>query len=530
MRGLISTFTSTRRLREGSVGLLLLLGLGAFGVILLWLNRITPGRGSYKAIVEFANGGGMQKGSPVRYRGVKVGGISKIKTGVNFVEVEIEITNPNLLIPYDSVIEANQSGLISESIIDITPKGSFSQGTNISKPLDKDCNPSLIICNGATNLKGQIGISVDELIRQSSDFTAQYGNEKFYNNVNRLLVTSADAASSVANLSRELQSVSKTFKGQVGTFTSTATTIQRATNELTATSTKTANQLGTTAGDFSTTAKQASRLLNNLDDLLTTNRSSLVGALNSITQTSSQLRQTVSSLSPAVNRLTEGELLKNLELLSANAAEASANLKDASKNLNDPKNVVLLQQTLDSARVTFENTQKITSDLDELTGDPKFRQNLLQLVNGLSKLVSSTQDLQQQTKVAFTLDSLKTSLNQSKVITPTPTLKADVNKSKIALPTLKVYVDKSKIATSTPSLKELVLQPDLGISAPAPQEKTLAKPLPAAVKSIENNPQLNPSPVNIQSHQDQLLQQLREYKKQGVQDQVTNPQSPTPNH
>ncbi|MGM3307506.1 MlaD family protein [Anabaena sp. WFMT] len=520
MRGLISKFTSTRTLREGSVGLLFLLGLGAFGAILLWLNRITPGRNSYKAVVEFANAGGMQKGSPVRYRGVKVGSISKIATGANAVIVEIEISNPNLLIPYNSVIEANQSGLISESIIDIVPKATLPTGTDISKPLDKDCNPSLIICNNASNLKGQIGISVDDLIRQSANFANQYSNEKFYQNINRALETSADAASSVANLSRELQIVSKSFKGQIGIFSGTAVTVQRATNELTATSTKTANQLGVTASDFSVTAKQASRLLNNLDDLLTTNRSSLVGALNNITQTSNQLRQTVTSLSPAVSRLSEGELLKNLELLSANAAEASANLKDASKNLNDPKNVVLLQQTLDSARVTFENTQKITSDLDELTGDPKFRQNLLQLVNGLSKLVSSTQDVQQQAKVAVTLDSLKTSLNQPKVINRTPALKASVDKPKVAPPTStkKAFVDKSKFVIPTPTLKEFVLQPDLEISTP-PQEKAVIKlePLPAnvesSVESVEKNSQ-NTSSVIFKSSEEQLLQQLREYRQQ----------------
>jgi len=39
--------------------------------------------------------------------------------------------------------------------------------------------------------------------------------------------------------------------------------------------------------------------------------------------------------------------------------------------------------------VTFANAQKISSDLDELTGDPKFRSNIRNLVNGLSGLVSS---------------------------------------------------------------------------------------------------------------------------------------------
>jgi phospholipid/cholesterol/gamma-HCH transport system substrate-binding protein len=474
MRGLMSSFTSARTWREGSVGLLLLLGLGAFGVILLWLNKITPGQPSYKAIIEFTNAGGMQKGSAVRFRGVKIGSITTVKPGTNTIEVEIQINSSNLIIPSNSLIEANQSGLISENIIDITPQKEL-LGTVSAKPLDKDCNPSLIICNGS-RLKGVIGISADELIRQSSNFAAQYSSEKFYKNVNRTLETSANAAANIANLSKDLQDLSKTFKGQINVFSDTAATLQRSTTQLTTTTTKTADQLGTTAKDFSVTAKQASRLLTNLDNLVSTNRSSLVGTLNSMTQTSNQLRQTVTSLSPAINRLTQGKLLDNLETLSANAAEASANLKDASKTLNDPKNIVLLQQTLDAAKSTFENTQKITADLDELTGDPKFRQNMLRLVNGLSKLVSSSQEIQEQTKVAVTLDALKATANSPQVVITAP------------VPKKQVLVVKQS--------------PNLVIN---PEPKTLEK--------IEEIPQTVIETPNLS--QEQLLQQLRDYREQG---------------
>ena len=474
MRGLMSSFTSARTWREGSVGLLLLLGLSAFGVILLWLNKITPGQPSYKAIIEFTNAGGMQKGSAVRFRGVKIGSITTVKPGTNTIEVEIQINSSNLIIPSNSLIEANQSGLISENIIDITPQKEL-LGTVSAKHLDKECNPSLIICNGS-RLKGVIGISADELIRQSSNFAAQYSSEKFYKNVNRTLENSANAAANIANLSKDLQDLSKTFKGQINVFSDTAATLQRSTTQLTTTTTKTADQLGTTAKDFSVTAKQASRLLTNLDNLVSTNRSSLVGTLNSMTQTSNQLRQTVTSLSPAINRLTQGKLLDNLETLSANAAEASANLKDASKTLNDPKNIVLLQQTLDAAKSTFENTQKITADLDELTGDPKFRQNMLRLVNGLSKLVSSSQEIQEQTKVAVTLDALKATANSPQVVITAP------------VPKKQVLVVKQN--------------PNLVIN---PEPKTLEK--------IEEIPQTVIETPNLS--QEQLLQQLRDYREQG---------------
>ncbi|MHC5610666.1 MAG: MlaD family protein [Nostoc sp.] len=474
MRGLMtSSFASGRTFREGSVGLLLLLGLGVFGLLFLWLNRFTAAGRSYKAIVEFANAGGMQKGAAVRYRGFKVGTISQVRPGPNAIDVEIEIAKTDLIIPRNVLVEANQSGLISESIIDITPKATLPAGLVLAKPLDKNCNSSLIVCNGS-RLKGQVGISVDELIRSSTDLATAYNDPKFYRNVNGVLEATTGAASSFTELSHDLRGLTKSLREQLNTFSATANSVQRATNQLNASATQTIDKFGATA-------TQANRLLNNVDNLLTTNRSALVGALNNITETSNQLRVTVSSLSPSVNRLTQGKLLNNLETLSANAAQASANLRDASKTLNDPKNVVLLQQTLDSARVTFENTQKITSDLDELTGDPTFRKNLLQLVNGLSHLVSSTQQMQQQVQVASTLDSVKAAVSKPNNLIPAsaPTPEAMSNDKSLPVYTM--------------------------------------NPSPANFETADTNVQPTPSESIPNSSQEDLLKQLRQYGKQREQ-------------
>ncbi|MBI1242408.1 MAG: MCE family protein [Nostoc sp. RI_552] len=488
-----NSFVSRRTLREGSVGLLILLGLGAFVMIVLWLNRFTASSSSYKFIVEFANAGGMQRGTPVRYRGVKVGNISQVKAGTNAVEVEIEIGSADLMIASDAVIEANQSGLISESIIDITPKKAVPMGEALAKPLDNNCDPTIIVCDGS-RFKGEIGISVDELIRSSTDLAITYNDPQFYQRLNQLLESSTAAATNIASLSRDFQGLSRSFQQQLSTFGSTANSVQQATNQLTVSATKTVDKLGATASEFSSTANQANRLLNNLDELVTSNRTSLVDALNNITETSNELRVTVSSLSPAVNQLTQGELLKNLESLSANAAQASANLRNASQALTDPQNLVLMQQTLDSARVTFENTQKITSDLDELTGDPAFRQNLLQLVNGLSSLVSSTGQMQQQVKVAASLDSLKTSVSKS-AVKESPVNKTTVKKSSVSTP-------KMEITTPKP-----------------PQQRLNIQPTPATVDVFELNPQAIINPAVPGSSQDNLLKQLRKYGEQRNLDQ-----------
>ncbi|BAY82771.1 hypothetical protein NIES267_22550 [Calothrix parasitica NIES-267] len=422
----------SRLVREGSVGLLILFGLGVFGVIFLWLNRINAAGRNYSFVVDFKDAGGMQKGAIVQYRGVKVGNIASIKPGVNGVEVELDINRSDLVIPRDVKIEANQSGLISESIIEITPERIIQRSNVDAGPLDKGCDPTIIVCDGS-RLRGEIGISVDQLIRYSSRLSEVYSRPDVYNNVNQALKNSSEAAAEVAKLTRDVSSLTKATQQQLSTFASAAETVANAANRVSVSTDKTINEFGGTAEQLNATARQfrgtaqefsgtakeisstanrANRLLANIDNLVTTNRSSLVGALNDITATSSQLRTTLNGLTPSIGRLTKGKLLENLETLSANAAEASQQLNDITKTLNDPNNLLVLQQTLDSARVTFENTQKITSDLEDLTGDTKFRENLRELVNGLSGLVSSTEQIEQQVKFAATLDSVKANLDQ----------------------------------------------------------------------------------------------------------------------
>ncbi|NRB08397.1 MAG: MCE family protein [Richelia sp.] len=412
-------FVSGRTFREGSVGLLLLVGFAVLGGAILWLNRLGPSGKSYKAIVEFANAGGMQKGVVVRYRGVKVGRINSIQPGPNAVDVEIEIYQPELKIPKDVIVEANQSGLISESVIDITPTKPLPPDFKAVNALDPNCDRNLIVCNGS-RLKGRIGVSMDELIRTTSRLATVYTDQRFYSNVNNALKNTSVAASQIAQLSGELAKLTRTSQRQLGSFSTAATSVSKAADKISVSSSEavdklgnTANQFGATAKDISLTISQANQLLKNLDDLVVSNRSSLVTTLNKITATSNQLRANVERLSPTVNQLTQGELIQNLEALFANAAQASANLKNVTTSLSNPNNLLVLQKTLDSARVTFENTQKITSDLDALTGNPAFRQNLEKLVNGLSNLVSSTQEVEQKVTLATTLEEVKTSVNYS---------------------------------------------------------------------------------------------------------------------
>jgi len=135
--------------------------------------------------------------------------------------------------------------------------------------------------------------------------------------------------------------------------------------------------------------------------------------------TSDGLQELVVALKPAAYGLNAAldsedieQLLNNLNTLIANSATASENLRDISTSFNDPTLLLSLQETLTSARETFENMRKITSEVDELTGDPAFRQNLRNLVNGLSNLLSSTQQIEQHVQIAQALEEYQQAVRE----------------------------------------------------------------------------------------------------------------------
>ncbi|MEG4488596.1 MlaD family protein [Microcoleus sp. D2_18a_B4] len=453
----------SRTVREGSVGFLILVGIGLFGGLVLWLRGVQLGNRSYKFAVEFGSAQGMQIGTPIRYRGVAVGKITALQPGSNGVDVTLEIAPGTLVIPRDVTIEANKSGLIGESSIDITPNSILPESLLTANPVSANCPPEIICQN--SRLKGQAGVTIDELIKSTVRLANFYTDPALFNNLKSLTENTANTAKGAAKLTQDLSTLTKTaqaeiknlnqsvrgdlgslnqslkteiaslnqslkgeastlnqsLKGEASTLNQSlkteisgvaadvskvAATADSSTKAVSAAAINSANSVTQAANQITLTANQ-------VNSLVATNRGSLVSTLNNINQSSQELRVAVSSLSPTINRINQGQLLNNLEVLSANAAQASSNLRDLSSQVNNPANLLLLQQTLDSARATFQNVQKITSDVDDLTGDPAFRNNIRRLFNGLGGLLGSTEQLRQQVKVTQTLAPLSEKVNAS---------------------------------------------------------------------------------------------------------------------
>lgn len=351
-------------LKEGSLGLLILLAIGIFGGSVLWLRGFRWGETGFIFDIKFPDASGLDVGSTVRFRGVQVGKVQSVNVQNDGATVTVAIANPSIIIPRSSIIETSQAGFLSNTVINIQPQTELSADKNFN-PLSNECNNQVVICNGKS-IDGSVGVSFTKLLRQTSATLNQINDNNLMARLSDTLKTTAEAAKSVKKLSDKATVIVSGVDVQL-------------------------EQFGQTASQISSAAASVGRTASTAENFLASNRANLANTLESISKTSKEAQALLASAKPL---LADGEFIGNLKKLSDSAAETASNLRLASKEINNPETIASLRATLDAARVTFANAQKISTDLDELTGDPKFRSNIRNLVNGLSGLVSSGSTLE----------------------------------------------------------------------------------------------------------------------------------------
>ncbi|MCC0177155.1 MCE family protein [Waterburya agarophytonicola K14] len=395
----------SRTLKEGSVGLMIIGSVVLFGALALWIRGFKFGAKSYQIVADFPDVNGIRLGDGVRYRGLRIGKIENIKSGTNGVDVVIAIDSSDLLIPRDSVIKARSSGLIGETFVDIVPQSDLSETDKNLTPLGDQCNPAQILCDNS-RIEGERAITLDDILPFTYRFSKAYGEPEFVENVDATMQNSAQAAQEIANLSRNTSLLVKELQAEIDNVSAATKTVTDIANS-------TSTELVTTAQSFQETAKQVGQLTQSVESLIAQNRTNLTTTLDSISTTSDRLQNLVVKIDKTVDTADTEKLAANLETLTANAAVASENLKNVSESFGNQESVVNLQQTLDSARVTFDNAQKITSDLESITGDPAFLENFRTLVDGLSNLVSTTEQLDRQVQTTKAIQPMQEALSVS---------------------------------------------------------------------------------------------------------------------
>ncbi|MFS8034681.1 putative protein TRIGALACTOSYLDIACYLGLYCEROL 2 [Helianthus anomalus] len=153
-----------RSIWEGGVGLFVVSGTVLLALSLVWLRafQVKSRFRKYLAVFEFSQACGIQTGTQVRIRGVTVGNVIRVNPSLKSIEAVVEVEDDKTIIPRNSLIEVNQSGLLMETMIDITPRDPIPAPS--FGPLDPNCvKEGLIVCD-RQKLKGYQGVSLDALV------------------------------------------------------------------------------------------------------------------------------------------------------------------------------------------------------------------------------------------------------------------------------------------------------------------------------------------------------------------------------
>ncbi|KAJ9517518.1 hypothetical protein QJQ45_025002 [Haematococcus lacustris] len=148
---------------EGGVGLFVLIGAGFAVALVNWARGTALRTGQpYQITVELPLACGVTVGTPLRIRGVQVGQVLNVRPSLQRVDVLCEVNDVSTVIPRNSIIEANQSGLIAEPLLDVTPVMPLPAWR--AGPHEPDCSKEgALVCEHG-RITGQPGVALDDLV------------------------------------------------------------------------------------------------------------------------------------------------------------------------------------------------------------------------------------------------------------------------------------------------------------------------------------------------------------------------------
>ncbi|KAF1864214.1 hypothetical protein Lal_00048779 [Lupinus albus] len=322
-----------RSVWEGGVGLFLVSGTLLFVLSLAWLRgfQIRSNFRKYTAVFEFSQACGICTGTPVRIRGVTVGNVIRVNPSLRNIEAIVEVEDDKTIIPRNSLIEVNQSGLLMETIIDISPRNPIP--TPSLGPLDKDCPKEGVIVCDRERIKGQQGVSLDALV------------------------------GIYTRLGRDVEEI-----GIINSYS----LAERA---------------------FSM-VEEAKPLLTQLVYYFLCYYFAVHLLLHAfscpylrIDVVMPQFKAMAEDVQPLLAEVRDSGLLKEVENLTRSLTQVSNDLRKVHSSIMTPENTELIRKSIYTLVFTLKNIENISSDVLGFTGDETTKKNLKLLIKNLSRLL-----------------------------------------------------------------------------------------------------------------------------------------------
>ena len=105
---------------QAKIGIISLAALLILGGMIVWKGDIFLRSSGYELIGSFSNAGGLMPGAEVRYRGFKVGKVTRIEPNPQDVKVYL-IVQSNIKVPEGSTLRVAFDGLIGQKFVEIIP-------------------------------------------------------------------------------------------------------------------------------------------------------------------------------------------------------------------------------------------------------------------------------------------------------------------------------------------------------------------------------------------------------------------------
>ncbi len=171
-----------RSIRDAIVGFSILGGVVAFTSSIFWLRGIRLNSNSWNITANFEDASGLAERTPVTYRGILIGSVSKIKINEDEIKAIIEINNPRLRLPKPVVAKVFTSSLLGGDV----QLGLISKGEKLKEdaplPLSKDCLDSLVLCNNE-QISGEPITNISTLTEEFEKLLKKAGKEDVVSNL-----------------------------------------------------------------------------------------------------------------------------------------------------------------------------------------------------------------------------------------------------------------------------------------------------------------------------------------------------------
>nr|YP_010903033.1 hypothetical protein P4C74_pgp146 [Hypnea pseudomusciformis]WCH55087.1 hypothetical protein [Hypnea pseudomusciformis] len=169
-------------------------------VCLCFLINMNIDKAGYSVFIEFKNAYGIREGTSIRMRGVNIGYVKKIKIDLNSILLLVFVKSTNILIPKNSIIETNQTGLLNETVIDIIPLDILKyQVTHKVNVFSQECQTSNIICH-LNCIQGERGLNYDDLVRAATRISQRFDDPSFFNIFYLFVQNSIDLSDDILNI------------------------------------------------------------------------------------------------------------------------------------------------------------------------------------------------------------------------------------------------------------------------------------------------------------------------------------------